>query len=66
MLRTLGITGLALASALVLFGPAASAQDRYYRRRSVERREWRAHERWEHRYRGGYYDRYGYWHPYRY
>ena len=37
-----------------------------------ERQEWREHERWEHRYsrdrdsRNGYYDRYGYWHPFSY
>jgi len=28
--------------------------------------EWREHERRENRYRNGYYDQYGYWHPYAY
>jgi len=70
MFKKLSFTALALASALAVFSPAALAQsrdDHRFRHEYRERRELRAHERWEHRgaYYHGYYDRFGYWHPYR-
>jgi len=76
MLKKLGITGMALAAALVVFSPMASAQDRgdYYRYRNHQRvererrerreHEWRVRERGEYSHRG-YRDARGYWHPYR-
>jgi len=42
--------------------------EREWREQERREHEWREHERRERREgsRGGYYDRFGYWHPYRY
>jgi hypothetical protein len=78
MLKGLKRFGLPVVfgTALALLNPAASYARDHDRDRH-ERHEWREH----HRYRGyyyygpsygyypyahGYYDRWGYWHPYRY
>jgi hypothetical protein len=75
MLRKLTLPTVAFGTALAIMTPgAALARDHD---RDHERREWREHERHErrerewrehyrHAYRYGYYDRWGYWHPYGY
>jgi outer membrane biogenesis lipoprotein LolB len=82
MLRTLRLPAVLLGTALALLGPSgafARDHDRDDWRRH-ERHEWREHEWREHHrhwhFRGsvyygpayayGYYDRWGYFHPYRY
>jgi hypothetical protein len=67
MFKRVGVLVMMLAGSLAVFSPAvAQANDRNdYRRyeRHVDRREWRAQERWDRRaYRPYYYDRFG--HPY--
>jgi hypothetical protein len=64
MFKRIAVMVMMLAGSMAVFTPAvAQARDRDdYRRyeRHVDRREWRAHERWERRaYRPVYYDRYG-------
>ena len=71
MLNKLKLPTLVVGAALALLPTAGFArdQDDYYRnRREVmrhERHEARRMAR-EYRYQHGYYDRWGYWHPYRY
>ncbi len=73
MFRSLAVSTLILGSALALVQPQVAAARDW---RGEERREWLRHERhereearerarWRHHYRHGYYDRYGYWHSYR-
>lgn len=64
MFKRIGALAMILAGSMAVFTPAvAQAADFHdYRRyeRHIERREWRAHERWERRaYRPIYYDRFG-------
>jgi hypothetical protein len=66
MFKKLGVTGLVLASALAVMSPqVASAHDRddYRYSRDWRGRDWR--ERDHRYYARGFYDRFGYWHPYR-
>lgn len=45
-------------------------EEREWRERERREHEWREHEyrehRWRNRYSNGYYDQFGYWHPYSY
>jgi hypothetical protein len=55
MFKKLGVLGLMLAG-LTMLAPATVQAGEY---------EHHHHHHYRH-YRGGYYDRWGYWHPYRY
>ena len=72
MFRSLAVSTLILGSALAFVQPqVAAARDRDDFRYARDRRSFIRHERWEHRfdrnrYRRGYYDRWGFWHWYRY
>ncbi len=65
MFKRIGALAMILAGSMAVFTPAvAQARDRddhrRYERRE-DRREWREHERWDHRaYRPGYYYTNGY------
>jgi hypothetical protein len=72
MLKKFGLPTLLLGTALALLSPAgALARDHDRDDWRHERHEWREHHRhfrgyvyYGPRYRNGYYDRWGYWHPY--
>ena len=64
MFKRIGVLAMVLAGSMAVFTPAVALAGDFhdYRRyeRHVDRREWRAHERWERRaYRPIYYDRFG-------
>jgi hypothetical protein len=61
MFKRVGVLVMMLAGSLAVFSPAVAQASEYGRyERRVERREWRAHERWERRaYRPCFYDRFG-------
>jgi hypothetical protein len=76
MKNRIRLMALTFAAALGLMLPSNSAardRDDYYRHLRHERQErWEHHHHYlyhdyyPHRYRYGFYDRWGYWHPYRY
>ena len=61
MFKRIGVLVMMLAGSMAVFTPAVAQAGEYRRyEHRVERREWRAHERWERRaYRPIYYDRFG-------
>lgn len=61
MFKRIGVLAMILAGSLAVFTPSVAQASEYGRHeRRVERRDWRAHERWERRaYRPYYYDRFG-------
>jgi hypothetical protein len=61
MIRKLGLLGLALAALLSI--PATALAERHHDRVRVYVEPAYPHHHWRHHY--GYYDRWGYWHPYR-
>jgi hypothetical protein len=61
MFKRVGVLVMMLAGSLAVLTPSVAQASEYGRyERHVDRREWRAHERWERRaYRPYYYDRVG-------
>ncbi len=76
MLKKFRLPTMVLGAALALLPGATLARDHdWFERHERREREWREHEWREHRHhfrvhlhygRRGYYDRWGYWHPYGY
>jgi hypothetical protein len=71
MLKKLKVAGLVLIGALAFMGPSKALAERHHDRDYYAHVRWERHEYWRHHhhwraYYGGYYDRWGYWHPYYY
>lgn len=62
MIKKLGLLGLILGALLSV--PATALAERFHAGVQVEVGPSYYHHHWRHHHRG-YYDRWGYWHPYR-
>ena len=60
MFKRIAVSAMILAGSFAVFTPSVAQASEYGRyEHRVERRDWRAHERWERRvYRPYYYDRF--------